>query len=109
MASEQVEIIMSQVQELSQADRIELLKRLADSLDTSKAGIERGLASDKHSKDTRPATGLVYGKYLNTGRAQSTEGDFRLADWRPISGVKYAASNPAKSDRGCEGSIRSRH
>ena len=83
MASEQVEIIMAHVQQLSQADRIELLKRLADSLDRGKPGIEPGSAGDTHSKDTRPAAGLVYGKYLNTGGPQSTEDDFRLAEWRP--------------------------
>ena len=86
MASEQVEIIMSQVRQLSQADRIELLERLADSLDRGKPGIEPGPARDTHCKDARPATGLVYGKYLNTGRTQSTEDDFRLAEWRPTSG-----------------------
>ena len=46
MASEQVDIIMFQVRQLSQAERIELLKRLADSLDSSKAGTERAPASD---------------------------------------------------------------
>ena len=59
MVSEQVEIIMSKVQQLSQTDRIELLKPLADSLDSGKPGIERGPASDTHSKETRPVTGLV--------------------------------------------------
>ena len=83
MASEQVEIIMSQVQRLSQVDRIELLKRLAGSLDRSATGIEPGPTSDTQSKDTQSATGLVYGKYLNTGRPQSTEDDFHLAEWRP--------------------------
>lgn len=78
-----VEIIMSQVRQLSHADRIELLKRLADSLYGSTIGIEPGPASDSQSKDVRPATGLVYGKYLNTGRTKSTEDDFRLAEWDP--------------------------
>ena len=88
MASEQVDIIMDHVQQLSQADRIELLKRLADSLDRSTTVIEPGPASDTPSKGSRPATGLVYGKYLNTGHPQSTEGHLRLSEWNTTQDVE---------------------
>ncbi|HEV8483772.1 MAG TPA: hypothetical protein VGV87_09505 [Blastocatellia bacterium] len=83
MASEQVEIIMTQVQQLSPDDRLELLNRLREWLDPSKEGGGRSPVPDAHAKEVCEAVGLVYGKYRNTGRAQSTEDDFRSAEWHP--------------------------
>jgi hypothetical protein len=84
MASEQVEIIMTQVQHLSPEDRLELLNRLTEWLDRSKESGERpSLAPGGYSRDTRELTGVVYGKYRNTGRPESTDEDFRLAEWHP--------------------------
>jgi hypothetical protein len=83
MASEQVEIIMTQVQQLSPEDRLELVNRLTQWLDRSKESTERAsLAHGAYRRDAREATGLVYGKYRNTGRPESTEDEFRIAEWR---------------------------
>jgi hypothetical protein len=83
MASEQIEIIMSQVQQLSQEDRLELLNRLTQWLDQNNEGGSPSPVPDAHAKDVRDPVGLVYGKYRNTGRAPSTEDDFRWAEWHP--------------------------
>jgi hypothetical protein len=84
MASEQVEIIMAQVQQLSPEDRLELVNRLTEWLDTNKESAERpSLVHGAYSSDARETTGLVYGKYRNTGRPESTDEDFRLAEWHP--------------------------
>ena len=84
MASEQIEIIMTQVQQLSPEDRLKLLNRLKESMNNGKeSGEQPSLAPGTHGKSVREATGLVYGKYRDTGRAESTEEDFRLAEWHP--------------------------
>jgi hypothetical protein len=84
MASEQVEIIMTHVQDLSPEDRLELLNRLTEWLGRSKESAERpSVVHGADSRDAREATGLVYGKYRNTGRPESTDEDFRLAEWHP--------------------------
>ena len=84
MASEQVEIIMAQAQHLSPEDRLELLNRLTEWLGRSTESAERpSLVHSAYSRDAREATGLVYGKYWNTGRPESTDEDFRLAEWHP--------------------------
>ncbi len=84
MASEQVEIIMAQVQQMSPEDRLELLNRLTEWVDRNKESAERpSLVHGAYSRDAREATGLVYGKYRNTGRPESTDDDFRLAEWQP--------------------------
>lgn len=69
MASEQIDLIMNQVQQLSAPERLQLIKRVADSLaEGEKAGEERY---------------LVYGEYSNAPGRQSTEDDFKLAEWHP--------------------------
>ena len=59
MASEQVEIIMTQAQQLSPEDRLELVNRLRKSLDRSTESAERpSLAHAADSRDAREATGF---------------------------------------------------
>ena len=67
MASEQLEIIMNQVQELPPEERLQLIERVAESL-----------AKGNKSADRRY---LVYGEYHNASGHESTEGDFKLAEW----------------------------
>ncbi|MEK6406778.1 MAG: hypothetical protein AABN34_07435 [Acidobacteriota bacterium] len=69
MASEQLEIIMNQVQQLSPEERLQLIKRVAASL-----------AEVKRSGERRY---LVYGEYRNASGNESTEEDFKLAEWQP--------------------------
>lgn len=84
MASEQIEIIMTQARQLSPEDRLKLLNRLKESLNNGDESDEqRDLALGAQGKSVREVTGLVYGKYRDTGRPESTEEDFRLAEWHP--------------------------
>jgi hypothetical protein len=84
MASEQIEIIMAQVRQLSTEDRLKLLNRLKESVNNGdESGEQPDLVSDAPGKSVREATGLVYGKYRDSGRPESTEEDFRLAEWHP--------------------------
>lgn len=69
MASEQLEIIMNQVQQLSPEERLQLIKRVAESL-----------AKGNQSGDRRY---LVYGEYRNASGNESTEDDFKQAEWHP--------------------------
>lgn len=69
MATAQIDLIMSQVQQLSPEDQAQLIKRVADLLVKSRTS-EEGF-------------GLVYGKYKDAPGVFSTEEDFRLAEWRP--------------------------
>lgn len=69
MASEQLDLIMNQVQQLSPQERLQLIKRVADSL-----------AGGKKPGEQRY---LVYGEYRTALRRESTEDDFRLAEWHP--------------------------
>lgn len=62
--SQQLETIIEQAQGLSFEERIQLIKRIADTL------------AAKPPKKSQ--AGLVYGKYRNTGKPLSTEADFRL-------------------------------
>ena len=79
MASEQVEIIMTQVQHLSPEDRWALVNRLTEWLDRSKESAEGpSLVHGGYSGDAREATGLVYGKYRNTGLKTPT----KISVWR---------------------------
>jgi len=69
MASEQLEIIMNQVQQLSPEERLQLIKCVAASLAEVKPCGERRY--------------LVYGEYRNDAGHESTEEDFKLAEWHP--------------------------
>jgi hypothetical protein len=66
MATSQVDLILTQVQQLSPHDQMQLIQRLL------------GLLTK--AKSAAPARGLVYGKYRNAGTL-STEEDFKLAEW----------------------------
>jgi hypothetical protein len=69
MASEQLEIIMNQVQQLSPEERLQLIKRVAASLvEVRQSGEQRY---------------LVYGEYRSASGRESTEEDFKLAEWHP--------------------------
>ena len=65
--STQLEMIVEQVQVLSFEERIQLIKRIADTLAVPPA--------------KKKGPGLVYGKYRNTGIPFSTEADFQSAEW----------------------------
>ncbi|MEK6320131.1 MAG: hypothetical protein AABN33_00465 [Acidobacteriota bacterium] len=66
MASEQLEIILNQVQQLSTEEQLQLIKRVAVSLaERKKSGEERY---------------LVYGEYRDA--SATAEEDFKLAEWR---------------------------
>ena len=69
MASKQLEIIMNQVQQLSPEERLQLIKRVAASLAEANQSGERRY--------------LVYGEYRNASGHESTEEDFKLAEWNP--------------------------
>jgi hypothetical protein len=72
------------VQHLSPEDRLDLVNRLRELLDRSKESAERpSLVHGAYSRNARELTGLVYGKYRDTGRPESTDEDFRLAEWHP--------------------------
>lgn len=84
MASEQIEIILAQVRQLSQEDRRELLNRLKEAGNNGDESVEHpNLTVGTQDISVREATGLVYGKYRDTGRPESTEEDFHLAEWHP--------------------------
>jgi len=69
MASEQLELIMNQVQQLSAEEQVQLIKRVAECL-----------AERKNSGEGRY---LVSGEYRNASGHESTEEDFKLAEWHP--------------------------
>lgn len=68
MAASQIDMIMTQVKQLSPSEQMQLIQRMI------------GLLTK--SKSAGPSRGLVYGKYRNAPGAMSTEEDFRLAEWR---------------------------
>jgi len=69
MASEQLEIILNQVQQLSTEDQMQLIELVAERL-----------AEGRHAGERRY---LVYGEYRNASGHESTEEDFKLAEWHP--------------------------
>jgi hypothetical protein len=76
MASEQVEIIVTQMRQLSPDDR---LKESVNNGEES--GNQPDSALGTRGKSVLEATGLIYGKYRDSGRPESTEQDFRLPEW----------------------------
>lgn len=69
MASEQLEIVMSEVQQLSPAEQLELIKRVTEALNNA-------MRPGEHRQ-------LVYGEFKGAGGRESTEADFKLAEWHP--------------------------
>lgn len=69
MATAQLELIFAQIKPLPLRDKLRLLQWVAEDLQPAVTEPE--------------STGLVYGKYRNTGRPMSTEEDFKLAEWHP--------------------------
>ncbi len=69
MATEQLESIQAQIKLLSFGDKLRLLQWLAEDLQAAAPAVE--------------STGLVYGKYRDTGLRMSTEEDFKIAEWQP--------------------------
>lgn len=69
MASKQLEIVMSQIQQLSPDEQLELIKRITEVLNT-------GRAPREHRQ-------LVYGEFKDARGRESTEEDFKLAEWHP--------------------------
>lgn len=69
MATAQLELIFAQIKPLPLGDKLRLLQWVAEDLQPTEPAME--------------STGLVYGKYRDTGRAMSTEEDFKIAAWHP--------------------------
>ncbi len=69
MATVEIESIKQQSRKLLPNQKIELIKFLAESLAPRTVGQE--------------PQRLIYGKYRNSGRAMSTEEDFKIAEWHP--------------------------
>ena len=69
MATDQLELIFTQIRPLKFEDKLQLLQWMAEDL--------------KPTASPAESTELVYGKYRNTGRRMSTEEDFKIAEWRP--------------------------
>jgi len=62
-------VIVNQIQQLPDEEQLQLIKRIAESLAESKKTGERRY--------------LVYGEYKNSPGPESTEEDFKLAEWHP--------------------------
>lgn len=69
MASKQLEIVICQVQQLSLEEQLELIKRITESLNNNGE-------SGEHRQ-------LVFGEFKDASGRESTEEDFKLAEWRP--------------------------
>lgn len=67
MATSQVDLILTQVQQLPPSDQIQLIQRLMGLLTKARAAAT--------------PRGLVYGKYQNASGGMSTEEDFELTEW----------------------------
>jgi hypothetical protein len=62
--------ILNAAQQLSSQEQAQLIKHLADML-AMKTGAKQKIG------------GLIYGKYRSQPQPESTEEDFRLAEWHP--------------------------
>ena len=69
MSISRLESIMAEVQRLSANEQLQLIKRVAELL-----------ALNQHIAERR---GLIYGKYRDPTGKETTEEDFRLAEWHP--------------------------
>ena len=69
MSTQELESILTQVEQLSTEDQLQLIKRVAEMLTKSNK------AEEPHR--------LIYGKYRDTAGSLSTEEDFRIAEWHP--------------------------
>jgi hypothetical protein len=70
MASEQLESVMSQVQQLSPEQQLELIKRVTEALNNT-----RGPAEHRQ---------MVYGEFKGANGRESTEADFKSAEWHSV-------------------------
>lgn len=68
MTSKRLDVIVNQIQQLPDEEQLQLIKRVAECLAESKKAGERRY--------------LVYGEYQNAPGRESTEEDFKLAEWR---------------------------
>ncbi len=84
MATNQLDMIMTQVQQLPPSDQMQLLQRVMGLLTKSKAAT--------------PSRGLVYGKYRNAPGTMSIEEDFNLSGEH--SAEDFAASRHLNLDLG---------
>lgn len=74
MSSSQLQQIVQQARELSAAEQLELIRRVAEHL----------AQQQTRQTSVREPQYLEYGKYRNSGFGRpSTEEDFKLAEWRP--------------------------
>ena len=68
MSAQELESILMQVERLSAAEQLQLIKRVAEMLSPP---------------DKEAARRLAYGKYQDAPGLLSSEEDFRLAEWQP--------------------------
>ena len=67
MATNQIDLIMTQVQQLAPSDQMQLIQRMMGLLTKAKAAGQ--------------SRGLIYGKYRKVPGVMSTEEDFKPAEW----------------------------
>ena len=69
MATEQLELIFTQIKPLKFEDKLRLLQWVAEDLQPE--------SSTSHRR------GLIYGEFSGSPEKMSTEEDFKLVEWRP--------------------------
>ena len=86
MATAQLELILAQIKPLPFADKLRLLQLVAQELQPTTPASElkaegTGLVYGKYRDTGR--RGLVYGEFADAPGRMSTEEDFKLAEWHP--------------------------
>ena len=71
MATEELQIIWQQAEKLSPVEKVEIIKRLADSLTAV------SIAPRASSRQ------LIYGEFRDNPGQPTNEEDFKLAEWHP--------------------------
>lgn len=69
MSISKLDSILTEVRGLSPDEQLLLIQRVADLL--------------AHAKQSGAGRGLLYGKYSDHSGKETTEEDFRLAEWQP--------------------------
>jgi hypothetical protein len=84
MAANQLDFILSQVQQLSVNEQLQLIKRVAELL--GRAGQPQPVR--------QPTQGLVYGKYKDAPGQMSTEEDFRIPERLKSHKIRAVVASP---------------
>lgn len=82
MATAQLELIFAQIKPLPLGDKLRLLQWVAEDLQPAVTEPEStGLVYGKYRDTGR--RGLIYGEFADAPGRMSTEEDFELAEWHP--------------------------